>query len=399
MKIAYEIRGQRRAARARARARVRPRRLGPAARPARGALQRRAARQPRRRRERRAAGPVLGRADGRRRPRGARRLRPRDDASVRRLARRLHRAGARARPRPSASRSSCSARPRSAARKRTRCRSQTQAVFAKYPTMEREAALRMFVENSLGERGVRELPELVEEIYAYRLEHAPTTEAWVAQATAGATFVDDDRVGSIDKPTLVVHGRRRHRRRPAQRRAPRRADPERARRDRPGSRPPARLGGFGGRRRADDRVPAAVIDRIVIDRARNTPRRVAIDYRRSPRHLRRARRRRGALRRRVRGGRADARRPRGDAHRQHARARDGHVRVRAARPDPAAALVAARRGRARVPARRRRAVALPRRGRVPELADATGHAWQPLELPRAGRGAGRRRAARRRACC
>ena len=34
----------------------------------------------------------------------------------------------------------------------------------------------------------------------------PSTEAWVAQATAGATFVDDDRVGSIDKPTLVVHG-------------------------------------------------------------------------------------------------------------------------------------------------------------------------------------------------
>jgi pimeloyl-ACP methyl ester carboxylesterase len=82
----------------------------------------------------------------------------------------------------------------------------TQEVFAKYPTMEREAALRMFVENSLGERGVRDLPELVEEIYAYRLEHAPTTEAWVAQATAGATFVDEDRVGQIDKETLVITG-------------------------------------------------------------------------------------------------------------------------------------------------------------------------------------------------
>ena len=82
----------------------------------------------------------------------------------------------------------------------------TQAVFAKYPTMEREAALRMFVENSLGERGVRDLPDLVEEIYAYRLEHAPSTEAWIAQATAGATFADDDRIGSIDKSTLVVHG-------------------------------------------------------------------------------------------------------------------------------------------------------------------------------------------------
>jgi 3-oxoadipate enol-lactonase len=82
----------------------------------------------------------------------------------------------------------------------------TQTVFATYPTMEREAALRMFVENSLGERGVRELPELVEEIYAYRLEHAPDNAAWIAQATAGATFVDDDRVGAIDRPTLVLHG-------------------------------------------------------------------------------------------------------------------------------------------------------------------------------------------------
>jgi pimeloyl-ACP methyl ester carboxylesterase len=82
----------------------------------------------------------------------------------------------------------------------------TQEVFRRYPMMEREAALRMFVENSLGERGVRELPELVEEIYRYRLERAPSTQAWIAQATAGATFVDDDRVGSIRQATLVIHG-------------------------------------------------------------------------------------------------------------------------------------------------------------------------------------------------
>lgn len=82
----------------------------------------------------------------------------------------------------------------------------TQEVFATYPTMEREAGLRMFVENSLGERGVRDLPELVEEIFRYRLGHAPTVEAWVAQATAGATFDSYDRIGAIDVPTLVVHG-------------------------------------------------------------------------------------------------------------------------------------------------------------------------------------------------
>lgn len=82
----------------------------------------------------------------------------------------------------------------------------TQAVFARYPLMEREAGLRMFVESSLGERGVRELPELVEEILRYRLERAPTVEAWLAQAAAGAAFVDDDRVAAIEQPTLVVHG-------------------------------------------------------------------------------------------------------------------------------------------------------------------------------------------------
>jgi 3-oxoadipate enol-lactonase len=82
----------------------------------------------------------------------------------------------------------------------------TQQVFARYPTMEREAGLRMFVENSLGERGVRELPELVEEIFQYRLGHAPTAGAWMAQAAAGATYDNSDRVGAIDKDTLVLAG-------------------------------------------------------------------------------------------------------------------------------------------------------------------------------------------------
>ena len=82
----------------------------------------------------------------------------------------------------------------------------TQEVFATYPTMEREAGLRMFVENSLGERGVRDLPDLVEEIFQSRLGHAPTVEAWAAQATAGARFDAYDRIGSIETPTLVIHG-------------------------------------------------------------------------------------------------------------------------------------------------------------------------------------------------
>lgn len=78
--------------------------------------------------------------------------------------------------------------------------------FGKYPTMEREAGLRLMVENSLGARGVRELPALADEIFAYRLEHAPSLEAWQAQAAAGATYVNDDRVREISAPTLVLAG-------------------------------------------------------------------------------------------------------------------------------------------------------------------------------------------------
>jgi pimeloyl-ACP methyl ester carboxylesterase len=78
--------------------------------------------------------------------------------------------------------------------------------FGRFPTMEREAGLRLMVENSLGEHGVRERPELVEEIYRYRLERAPSIAGWQAQAYAGATFDAYDRIGSIDVPTLVLQG-------------------------------------------------------------------------------------------------------------------------------------------------------------------------------------------------
>ncbi len=78
--------------------------------------------------------------------------------------------------------------------------------FGRFPTMEREAGLRVMVENSLGGHAVRERPELVEEIYAYRLERGPTLAGWQAQAYAGATFDAYDRVGTIDAPTLVLQG-------------------------------------------------------------------------------------------------------------------------------------------------------------------------------------------------
>ena len=78
--------------------------------------------------------------------------------------------------------------------------------FGRFPTMEREAGLRLMVESSLGAHGVRERPELVEEIVAYRLERAPTLAGWQAQAYAGATFDAYDRVPGIATPSLVLHG-------------------------------------------------------------------------------------------------------------------------------------------------------------------------------------------------
>jgi pimeloyl-ACP methyl ester carboxylesterase len=78
--------------------------------------------------------------------------------------------------------------------------------FAKFPTMEREAGLRLMVENSLGDHGVRERPELVEEIYRYRLERAPSIAGWQAQAYAGATFDAYERIPGIAAPTLVIQG-------------------------------------------------------------------------------------------------------------------------------------------------------------------------------------------------
>jgi pimeloyl-ACP methyl ester carboxylesterase len=78
--------------------------------------------------------------------------------------------------------------------------------FGRFPTMDREAGLRLMVENSLGAHGVRERPELTEEIFRYRLERAPSLAGWQAQAYAGATFDGYDRAASIAAPTLVLQG-------------------------------------------------------------------------------------------------------------------------------------------------------------------------------------------------
>lgn len=78
--------------------------------------------------------------------------------------------------------------------------------FGRFPALGREEGLRLMVENSLGDRAVRERPDLVEEVYAYRLSNAPTLAGWQAQAYAGATFDAFDRIEGIAVPTLILQG-------------------------------------------------------------------------------------------------------------------------------------------------------------------------------------------------
>ena len=77
--------------------------------------------------------------------------------------------------------------------------------FTRFPAMDRETGLRLMVENSLGDHAVRERPELVDEVYAYRLERAPPVEAWQAQFAASRGHDVYDRLSDISKPTLVIH--------------------------------------------------------------------------------------------------------------------------------------------------------------------------------------------------
>jgi pimeloyl-ACP methyl ester carboxylesterase len=77
----------------------------------------------------------------------------------------------------------------------------TLRLMAEAPTLAPDVALRRFVENALGA-----MPDggLVEEIVALRIANPPDPAGWQAQAAAGTTFAGVD--GSIDAPTLVLHG-------------------------------------------------------------------------------------------------------------------------------------------------------------------------------------------------
>jgi 3-oxoadipate enol-lactonase len=82
----------------------------------------------------------------------------------------------------------------------------TLEIFAAFATLPVEEALRRFVENALADETVRTRPELVEEIYRYRLAHRPRPEAWQWQGAASMGFDAFDRMREIRVPTLVLTG-------------------------------------------------------------------------------------------------------------------------------------------------------------------------------------------------
>jgi 3-oxoadipate enol-lactonase len=82
----------------------------------------------------------------------------------------------------------------------------TLDLVARFPTLAPEEAFRLGVENALADSTVAERPELVEEIFAYRLAHPPNMAGWQAQAGASLGFDARPRLGGVQAPTLVQHG-------------------------------------------------------------------------------------------------------------------------------------------------------------------------------------------------
>jgi 3-oxoadipate enol-lactonase len=80
---------------------------------------------------------------------------------------------------------------------------QTTQLFAEAATLEPLVAMRRFVENALSPSAP---PALVDEIYAYRLEHPPDPSGWQSQAGAAMAWDAGERPEQIAAPTLVVTG-------------------------------------------------------------------------------------------------------------------------------------------------------------------------------------------------
>jgi 3-oxoadipate enol-lactonase len=79
-------------------------------------------------------------------------------------------------------------------------------LFSAFADDPSERNLRRIVENSLSARTVATRPELVDEIFRYRLDNRPALDGWLAQASAGRTFSSLSALPELSVPTLIIHG-------------------------------------------------------------------------------------------------------------------------------------------------------------------------------------------------
>ncbi len=78
--------------------------------------------------------------------------------------------------------------------------------FMRFPELPPDKGLRLLVRNSLADATVASNPELVDEVYAYRLAYPPPLAGWQAQAAANLGWNVIDRLGELTMPTLVLTG-------------------------------------------------------------------------------------------------------------------------------------------------------------------------------------------------
>jgi 3-oxoadipate enol-lactonase len=79
-------------------------------------------------------------------------------------------------------------------------------LFSAFADDPSKGNLRRIVENSLSARTVTTRPELVDEIFRYRLDHRPALAGWLAQAAAGRDFSSLSALPQLSMPTLIIHG-------------------------------------------------------------------------------------------------------------------------------------------------------------------------------------------------
>jgi pimeloyl-ACP methyl ester carboxylesterase len=82
----------------------------------------------------------------------------------------------------------------------------TVRAFEQFVELPPEEGLLLLVKNAIADSNVEARPELVEEVYRYRLANRPDPGAWEAQALAGMTFDAHVRLGDVRAPTLVLTG-------------------------------------------------------------------------------------------------------------------------------------------------------------------------------------------------